>query len=50
MKRLVLTIAIGDAWQSLAQVTHPLMQEYAKRVGADFGAITSPSGEACANS
>ena len=46
MKRLVLTIAIGDAWQSLAQVTHPLMQEYAKRVGADFGAITSPSGEA----
>jgi hypothetical protein len=45
MRRLVLTIAIGDAWRALGQVTHPLMREYAARVGADFRAITEPSGE-----
>lgn len=41
MKTLVLTIAVGPDYQRIAQLTHPTLQAYAKRVGADFRAITS---------
>lgn len=36
MKNLVLTIAVGDAYQEMAQLTHPTIRRYAEKVGADF--------------
>lgn len=38
---LVLTIAIGDDYQRLAAMTHPTLQAYAQKIGADFLAITA---------
>lgn len=40
--RAVVTLAIGDAHQDLAKVTHPTMRLYAERIGADFVVITIP--------
>ena len=39
MKKLVLTIAIGDEYQQIAKLTHPTLKAYAKRIGADFHSI-----------
>jgi lipopolysaccharide biosynthesis glycosyltransferase len=39
MKTLVLTIAIGEYYQKMGEITHPLMRAYAKRIGADFEVI-----------
>lgn len=40
MKTLVLTIAIGEYYQKMGEITHPLMRRYAERIGADFSVIT----------
>ncbi len=40
MKTLVLAIAIGDYYQKMGEITHPLMRAYAERVSADFMVIT----------
>jgi lipopolysaccharide biosynthesis glycosyltransferase len=40
MKKLVLTIAIGDKYQQMALITHPFIHGYASKIGADFHAIT----------
>jgi len=42
-KNLLLTIAIGDFYQQLAQLTHPTLQSYASNIDADFMAITEPN-------
>ncbi len=39
-KLLVLTIAIGDIYQEIAELTHASISAYADKVGADFHAIT----------
>ncbi len=39
---LVLTIAIGLGYQTLAALTHPTLRAYAERIGADFQVITTP--------
>ncbi len=39
---LVLTIAIGEAYQRLAKITHPTLKAYAERLGADFRCIRQP--------
>lgn len=36
MKYALLTIAIGDKYQTMGQITHPYMQKYAQKIGADF--------------
>lgn len=40
---LVLTIAIGDAYQKMAEITHPSLKAYAERIGADFLSINEQS-------
>lgn len=35
-KNLVLTIAIGDYYGSLAEISHSTLKEYAKKINADF--------------
>lgn len=42
-KHLVLTIAVGDAYQKLAKLTHPTLRRYAERIGADFLSIDESS-------
>lgn len=39
--RLVVTVAVGQAFRQLLQVTRPSMEQYAKRCNADFLAITN---------
>ncbi|MHA1695428.1 MAG: glycosyltransferase family 9 protein, partial [Candidatus Helarchaeota archaeon] len=39
MKKLVLTIAIGENYQKIAQLTHSSIKKYAKKIGADFKCI-----------
>ena len=39
-KPLVVTIAIGEDYQRLARITHPTLKTYAKRIGAEFLALT----------
>ncbi len=39
-KHVVVTIAIGDEYQKQLEITGPLMQQYARRIGADFITIT----------
>jgi lipopolysaccharide biosynthesis glycosyltransferase len=34
--RAVITISIGDEFSRIAAMTHPLMEAYARRIGADF--------------
>jgi len=40
---LVLTIAIGEHYFQIAQLTHPTIKAYANRIGADFISITEQS-------
>lgn len=35
-KRLLLTIAVGEVYQKMAEHTHPTLKKYADRIGADF--------------
>lgn len=39
MSNLVLTIAVGEKYQRMAEYTHPTLKQYAKRIGADFLSI-----------
>lgn len=39
MKTLLLTICAGKEYQKIGKITHPLMQSYAQRIGADFKVI-----------
>lgn len=39
-KNLVMTIAIGDYYNALAQITHSTLKKYAEKIDADFLAIT----------
>jgi hypothetical protein len=41
--RLLITVATGDSFRELLKYTGPLMEAYAKRIGADFVAITKPA-------
>ncbi len=40
MKTLVLTIAIGEYYRKMGEITHPLMRTYARRISAEFKVIT----------
>ena len=44
MKKLVVTIAIGETYQRLAQLTHPYMRKYAEKIGAEFLSIDTDGG------
>ncbi len=35
-KNLVLTVAVGDIYETMSKMTHPTLQNYAKKIGADF--------------
>jgi len=37
---LVLTIAVGDAYDRMAKLTHPAIKKYAEKIGAEFQCIT----------
>ena len=37
---LILTIAVGDAYQRMSALTHPAIKKYAEKIGADFQCIT----------
>ena len=41
--RLLITVATGDSFRELLRYTGTLMEAYAKRIDADFFAITKPS-------
>lgn len=36
MRTAIITIAIGDAYRYLAELTHPSIKAYAEKIGADF--------------
>ncbi len=36
MRYAVITIAMGERYQKMGEITHPLMAAYAKKIGADF--------------
>jgi hypothetical protein len=38
-KTCILTIAMGDAYERISRLTHPTIQQYADRIGADFHVI-----------
>lgn len=38
-KNLVLTLAVGDVYQKMANYTHPTIKGYAEKIGADFISI-----------
>lgn len=38
-RRLILTIAVGEEYQKIAEYTHPTLRRYAERIGADFKVI-----------
>ncbi|MBK8163199.1 MAG: hypothetical protein IPK65_08640 [Gammaproteobacteria bacterium] len=40
--RAVVTLAIGDLYERMGQITHPLMQLYAQRHNAEFVTINQP--------
>jgi hypothetical protein len=40
---LVLTLAIGNEYSTIAKATHPSLRAYAKRIGADFKVIDRPA-------
>jgi len=42
-KNLILTISIGEIYDEIAKITHPTIQAYADKIGADFLAITKTS-------
>lgn len=39
MKKLVLTIAIGDEYSRMRKLTHPAIERYAKKINADYMCI-----------
>jgi lipopolysaccharide biosynthesis glycosyltransferase len=39
-KKLLLTIACGDYYQRMAEITHPFLRGYAEKIGADFQCIS----------
>ena len=41
MNNAVVTIAIGDAYRRIAEMTHPSLRDYAKKIGAEFVVIDS---------
>lgn len=43
MTNLVLTLAVGDTYQKIAQRTHPFIKAYADRIGAHFMSIDETS-------
>lgn len=40
MKNIVLTIAVGENYERMAELTHPSLREYADKIGADFKVVT----------
>lgn len=40
---IIITICIGDDCEKISKLTHPLMEAYAERIGADFLKITETS-------
>lgn len=46
MKKAVVTICIGEEFESVAEYTHPTLKKYAERIGAEFikieSALTTP--------
>jgi len=42
-KHLVLTIAVGDVYEKMAEYTHPSIKAYAEKIGADFICIDKNS-------
>jgi hypothetical protein len=40
-KRLIITIAVGDKYGEILELSRPLMEAYAKKCGADFVALTN---------
>ena len=36
MKTCVFTVTIGEYYKNLAVITHPIIQRYADKIGADF--------------
>jgi hypothetical protein len=42
-KRLIITIAVGDKYGEMLEISRPLMEAYATRCGADFVALTNPT-------
>ena len=47
-KRLIFTIVSGEFHKFLGKLTHPQMEAYAKRVGADFRVLEVPTERASA--
>lgn len=41
-KKAIVTLAIGDFYEKMGSITHPLMKKYANNVGADFVCISQP--------
>ncbi len=39
-KKLVLTLSIGEEYEELSKITHPIIKKYADKIGADFHAIS----------
>ena len=39
MRSLVLTIAVGEPYASIAKITHPSLKAYAQKIGAEFKCI-----------
>jgi hypothetical protein len=44
MKKAIFTIAVGEHFQRMGELTHPTIQAYADRIGADFIVWTDTSG------
>lgn len=40
-RHLLFTIAVGEAYQRMAALTHPSLRRYADRIGADFLSVSS---------
>lgn len=40
MKTAVMTVAIGDSWKRILEVSGPTIEAYARRIGADYVPIT----------
>lgn len=42
MRRLIVTVCIGELNNAIGKLTHPYMQQYAEKIGADFVVIKRP--------
>ena len=38
-KKALVTLAIGDFYEKMGSITHPLMNDYAQKCGAEFHCI-----------